>query len=80
MSKNLISASLIGLALAVWLGSGYLRAEPPEGHQPGALSAGPSPATSNGAIVADVNNRVRVSVISAESRTRHVVLRGRNGR
>jgi multidrug efflux system membrane fusion protein len=77
MSKNLISASLIGLALAVWLGSGYLRAEPPEGHQPGALSAGPSPATSNGAIVADVNNRVRVSVISAESRTRHVVLRGR---
>lgn len=74
MSKNLISASLVAVALALWLGSGYLQSAPSERQQ---TSAHPPSATSTGTILADVDNRVRVSMITAEPRRRQVVLRGR---
>ena len=74
MSKNLISASLVAVALALWLGSGYLQSAPSDHKQ---TSANTPSATSTGTILADVNNRVRVSMITAEPRRRQVVLRGR---
>lgn len=74
MSKNILSASLVAAALALWLGSGYLQSAPTESEPTGANAAA---GTSTGTIIADVNNRVRVSMITAEPRTRQVVLRGR---
>lgn len=77
MSKNIVSASLVALTLALWLGSGYLSGEPREGSQPDdARVESVSPASVDRDFAED-SNRVRVAMITAEKRTRHVVLRGR---
>ena len=78
MSKNLVSASLVVLTLAVWLGSGYFGdGQPDNGDQAGVIptEAAPVEACDLSADIED--NRVRVSMITAQPRTRHVVLNGR---
>ncbi len=73
MSKNIISASIVAVSLALWLGSGQLPATQVEADQPESRSQAQSaPVAADGDI-----SRVRVSVIDSESRTRHVTLRGR---
>jgi multidrug efflux system membrane fusion protein len=67
MSKNIVSASLVLLALALWMTSGYLRTGHAEESQTQRL---PIKAASE-------DTRVRVSIIDSEPRTRQVVLRGR---
>lgn len=73
MSKNLVSASLVVVALALWLGSGQLSGTPVEIDPP---QPGKPADTVTGREQGSVN-RVRVAVIDSQPRTRHVVLRGR---
>ena len=73
MSKNMISASIVVLALTLWLGSGYLQGTPAGADQPGERNPGQSVVVSDDGKA----NRVRVSVIGSELRTRHVILRAR---
>lgn len=73
MSKNMISASIVVVVLALWLGSGNLPGAQGEIDQPEDNYSSQSVAGSPEATV----NRVRVSVIASEPRTRHVVLRAR---
>ena len=73
MSKNMVSASIVVVALALWLGSGSLRGTPIEADHP----AGRYPGESVTSAAEHNVNRVRVAVIDSEPRTRHVVLRGR---
>jgi multidrug efflux system membrane fusion protein len=75
MSKNIVSASLVVVALALWMGSGLLRDEETAGAQTATVNADTN--TAPVAPAGDYVNRVRVSTIAAEMRTRHVVLRGR---
>ena len=70
MSKNIVSASVVVVALGLWLGSGYLPSTQVEAVQPES-SYPQRPVTDHN------GNRVRVAVVGSESRTRHVVLRGR---
>lgn len=74
MAKNFVSASLVALGLAAWMGSGYL-----QGAQPGAERPEPArdAAVAAGARAQADNQRVRVSTVVAAPRTREVVLRGR---
>lgn len=73
MSKNVISASLVVALLVLWMGSGAFvsetqatQQEAREGIPVGRVEAGPAELS-----------KVRVTVTSAEARTRTVVLRGR---
>lgn len=74
MSKNIVTACLVALGLAAWLGSGYLQGEQtatPRGAAPSAASVDEAtPAASR-------DNRVRVSTVVSEVRTRELLLRGR---
>lgn len=72
MSKNIIYASIVAVSLALWLGSGQLTATDAEGGHPQTRSQSPSAHAQ-----VSHNDRVRVAVLGAEPRTRHVVLRGR---
>lgn len=73
MSRNFISASLVVLALGLWMGSGELTGSQIDTDQPQApLLNRYEPAQPTTDL-----NRVRVAVIAAEQRTRQLVLRGR---
>jgi len=73
MSKNIVSASIVVVALALWLGSGSLTGSPVAADQPEERYASHSV---TGSAQGNVN-RVRVSIIRSEPRTREVVLRAR---
>ena len=69
MSKNAVSASLVAVALVLWLGSGYVTQSQAKAIEAGAVKVDtPTQGT---------DSRVRVSVIASEPRTRHLVLRGK---
>lgn len=73
MSKNVISASIVAVCLVLWLGSGIFLDDPaPQDHA--ALAVEEQPAAVAGS--RDLK-QVRAEVITAESRTRFLVLRGR---
>ena len=72
MSKNIVSASIVALSLALWLGSGQLPSSRADGSQTESRSQGPSDLATHQGF-----DRVRVAVLGSERRTRHVVLRGR---
>jgi multidrug efflux system membrane fusion protein len=73
MSKNVISASIVAAALVLWLSSGAFIEDTDSSSRSGLSGQGQA--------IFDADERtlskVRVAVISSESRTRHVVLRGR---
>ena len=73
MSKNILSASIVVVVLALWLGSGKLPTTQVEDAQPESGHAYDPVAHSQNREL----DRVRVAVIGSESRTRQVVLRGR---
>ena len=74
MSRNLVSALIVAVVLAVWLGSGLFSGDSaPAEHAPLARQ---QQTAAGGAVDPDVT-RVRASVIQARARTRYLVLRGR---
>jgi membrane fusion protein, multidrug efflux system len=73
MSKNVVSASIVALALLLWLGSGLLVADTAATEQ---TYGGNQSAESADGEAAELS-KVRVAIMTAESRTRSVVLRGR---
>jgi multidrug efflux system membrane fusion protein len=73
MSRNIITASIVALALVLWMGSGALMGKQIDSSEPDKRARiEAEPERQAGAVT-----RVRVSVIDAEQRTRHLVLRGR---
>ena len=68
MSKNIVSASIVALSLALWLGSGQLPSSRADGPQTESRSQGPSDLATHQGF-----DRVRVAVLGSERRTRHVV-------
>ncbi len=73
MSKNIASASLVVVVLALWLASGQFGAAESKANETETAS---TPVVEE-QVPASRTERVRVSVIDAEPRTRQVVLRGR---
>lgn len=74
MSRNLISALIVALLLAVWLGSGLLSGDSASVEHPPLAAQQPAPPV--GAPGGDVT-RVRAEVVQAQERTPFLVLRGR---
>lgn len=74
MSRNIVYAGLVAIGLAAWLGSGYVQGT---GMEPLATANAPTVGTDAAPEPALQGNRVRVSTIASELRTREVVLRGR---
>lgn len=73
MSKNIISASIVAAALALWLGSGMLFNNSPSSQGADSASQQQVALEAGGRAL----SKVRVAVIRSELRDRHVVLRGR---
>ena len=73
MSKNVTSASLVAAALVLWLGSGAFVSDTQATQQ----SAGTVSIRERGETANPELSRVRVTVTTAQPRTRTVVLRGR---
>ncbi|MFK8021415.1 MAG: efflux RND transporter periplasmic adaptor subunit [Pseudomonadales bacterium] len=74
MSRNIISASIVVIGLALWMGSGLLSSKQDNGTQ------GQNSTRDTQLVSADSkteSNRVRVAVLDSQLRTREVVLRGR---
>ncbi len=74
MSKNFLSAAMVVVALALWLGSGSLTGEELSGEM---RSAAESELTAAPGTRQAPPERVRVSLINAERRARNLTLRGR---
>ena len=73
MSKNIFSASIVLVCLALWLGSGVLSGQHlPEQTNTGIAQEGPRANPVDAGL-----SRVRVAALGAERRTRELVLRGR---
>lgn len=69
MTRNLVTAAVLAAAVVLWMAAGQWSGGEAQGARgPVAASADPQ---------ASALNRVRVEVIAAEPRTRHVVLRGK---
>lgn len=73
MSKNVISASIVAAALLLWMGSGAVVSDT----QPSQHAASTGAVRDHYDTEAAELSRVRVTVTTAEARTRSVVLRGR---
>ena len=73
MSKNVISASIVAALLVLWLGSGVFISDT----QATPASAGNNSNSRPGEAEDTQLSKVRVTVMTAEQRTRTVVLRGR---
>ncbi len=76
MSRNLLSASLVLLVLAVWLGSGYLHGGKTPDETPGPSANQTTELHPVDRVAHNDDKRVRVSLVTAQTRTRHVVLHG----
>ena len=77
MSKNVASASIVVLALALWLGSGYLWSGQANTSLPANATQQQATAQSSADDFSNADSRVRVALSASQPRMRQVVLRGR---
>lgn len=77
MSKNLTSASIVFVTIALWLGSGQLSGNPGVPGQHEIIIESGEHGGSAGKSADRLGSQVRVAIIPAERRVRHVQLRGR---
>ncbi len=77
MSRNFISASIVLVGLALWMGSGWLSSNQGGSRELQNSAQAQSLSQSAGADTKTATNRVRVAVLDSQLRTREVVLRGR---